>query len=291
MNNTNNKQNNEEEKNKKHIVSLKMDEEINIEDNLSSCEDEDVLYDDDDCDCEDCEHEKHEKHDCDCEDEKTQNSEKPPMLGNEIRFYADDFKQAGSVLAYLRRDAEKNNVPILRPESAKYLEKIVRKTQPKKVLEIGTAIGYSGTIILSSCTSAELITLEKDEESIKKAHINFAKARVDGRVTTILGDCTEIVPELRKSGMKFDFIFLDGPKGQYPILAPDLIELLETGGTLLADNVLFRGFVNSEGIVPTRYKTIIKRLREFIKMCKENENFSSVIIEDIEDGLLIATKK
>lgn len=212
------------------------------------------------------------------------------MLGKRVMGYIDNEKQAEAVLKKLEKYASEQFVPILRTGTARLLKQIVRKVQPSSALEIGTAIGYSGTIILSNSPACELVTIELDPDAVKKASKAFAKARVDERVTILEEDCMVAVPELEKAGMGFDFIFLDGPKGQYIRLLPHLVALLNKGGILFADNVLFRGYVTGKEPTPKRFKTIVKRMQEFLAQAKQHPQLINVEIMEIEDGVLLANK-
>ena len=184
-------------------------------------------------------------------------------------------------------------VPVLRDASHKKLEELVRKFQPKEILEIGTAIGYSGITMLEN-SSANLTTIELMEGSYNRAKENFAAAGMAGRVTAINGDCnvvlTEMICDDNNLG-KFDFVFLDGPKGQYIKMLDCLLLLLKRGGVLVADNVLFRGYVNGNAAYPRRFKTIVKRLSEFIETCKTSEELEFIELDETEDGMLIAKRK
>jgi len=181
----------------------------------------------------------------------------------------------------------KDKLPLVREKSLLYLLDIIKTKQPTNILEIGTCIGFSGICILKEC-NGYLTTIEIDIERAKQAKQNFKDEKLDNRVDLIIGDATEIL-QRNKLTRKFDFIFLDGPKAQYVKQLPYLINLLNIGGVLVADNVLFRGFVENPEIAPKRFKTIVKRLNEFINVAK-NDTRIDVRVEHIDDGLLIATK-
>lgn len=193
----------------------------------------------------------------------------------------------------LRDFAVVRGVPILKEESHEKLEALVKKYKPTEILEIGTAVGYSGIAMLSN-SNANLVTIELMEGSHSIAKQNFENAGFASRVTAIHGDCTVVVPELvcdDNNIEKFDFVFLDGPKGQYIKMLDCLLLLLKKGGVLVADNVLFRGFVEGEQKFPRRYKTIVKRLREFIETCKTHPELEFVELDHVGDGMLVAKKR
>lgn len=189
--------------------------------------------------------------------------------------------------------AKQYAVPIVRTKSHSILENLIKKNNPKCILEIGTAIGYSGIIMLKS-SSAKLVTIEHNKNYVKLAKGNFKKFKVNKRVKILFGDCHVKIAEMvadNKYKDYFDFIFLDGPKAQYSLLLENLIYLLKPNGTLVVDNVLFRGYTTNEQLAPTkRFKTIIKRLNDFIDMCKNHKELYDVKLIDTEDGILYAKK-
>lgn len=182
-------------------------------------------------------------------------------------------------------NGRKAKYPVIKDEGALFLETFVADKKPNKVLEIGTAIGYSGSLMLNAGAS-KLITIEINEESAKIAQENFYLLGLKDRVEILLGDAKDILLSLND---KFDLIFLDGPKGQYVKYLPDLMRLLKVGGYLVADNVLFRGMVKSEELIPHRYRTLVNNLRKFIFEIENNERLSTIIY-DIGDGISVSRK-
>ena len=191
-----------------------------------------------------------------------------------------------NILAYARE----NHIPVLLDDTAKLLFSKINNQNPKNVLEIGTAIGYSGTLILNA-SNCKLTTIEKDEASFNLAKHHFEKFGLTNRVNQILGDALEELNNLVKLNKKFDFIFLDGPKGQYIKYLPILKQLLNNGGVLFADNVFFKRMIFIEGTIPHRKRTIVVILRKFLETVKTDNNFYNVEILDVGDGVLIANYK
>jgi len=189
-------------------------------------------------------------------------------------------------LKKLEEYALENHVPIIRPLSREILAKEVAAKNPSKILEIGTAIGFSGCLMLNSAPNSTLTTIEIDAKSFEVAKRNFAEAGLTNRVKQILGDASEVVKTLEG---KFDFIFLDGPKSQYVKQLPYLVNLLSVGGVLLADNVLFMGQVLSDIYPKHKHRSMILKLRQFIRDIQSDKRLTSEII-DVEDGLLLAKK-
>ena len=191
------------------------------------------------------------------------------------------------------KKAKVYGIPVIKSDSHKLLNNLVKKYKPKRILEIGTAVGYSGITILSE-TDGFLFTIEHNKDFIKQAKFNFDKYGFSKRVKIINGDClvelARLVSAPEYKGY-FDFIFLDGPKAQYDSMLDGLIYLLAEGGIFLADNVLFRGYTTGENIAPTkRYKTIIKRLNQFIDNCKNHKELINFELISTGDGLIFAQK-
>lgn len=188
--------------------------------------------------------------------------------------------------------AEMFAVPIMRDNTAELIADYVKKNQPKHILEIGTAIGYSGIIILEN-TNADLITIEHNSSYIKKAKENFKKYKLCNRVKIMQGDCLVVLANFacnKKYHNYFDLIFLDGPKAQYENMLELLILLLKPNGTLIVDDVLFHKHLNQEGKVSRRFKTIESRLKNFIDKCKHHTSFVKVELKEIDDGVIFAKK-
>ena len=184
--------------------------------------------------------------------------------------------------------AKLNKVPIVRPLTAKRLMETVEKCKPKKILEIGTAIGYSTLLMASKLDNdAKIITIEKDEDRYNQAVANTKDCNID--IECILDDAYEILKQFVLKGEKFDFVFLDGPKGYYFRYLNEIIEILEDGGCIFADNISFFGMVPSN-IYPHRHKTIVVSLQNYLKKVSEPP-FTTEIQFDIEDGYAITYKE
>ena len=185
----------------------------------------------------------------------------------------------------IEKDAEKNNVPIISKEIREYLKFIIRTNKNiKNILEVGTATGYSGIIMLEEIQdrNGSLTTIEIDENRFKIAQSNFEKSNLKG-IDQIFGDATE---EIEKLNNNFEFVFIDAAKGQYKKFFEDSYKLLNQGGIVFIDNILFRGYLYKES--PKRFKTIVKRLDEFINYLYENFDF---VLLPISDGVGLVYKQ
>lgn len=188
------------------------------------------------------------------------------------------------VLEEIEKDAELNSVPIISREVAEYLKFIIRNNENiKNILEIGTATAYSGISMLAEVQSrnGSLTTIEIDESRFNVAKKNFEKSELKG-VRQILGDAIE---EIKKLNENYDFVFIDAAKGQYKTFFEDSYKLLNEKGIIFIDNIMFRGYLYKE--CPKRFKTIVKRLDEFIDYLYENYNF---VLLPVSDGVGIVYK-
>lgn len=181
------------------------------------------------------------------------------------------------ILNEIEEDARINAVPIIGREVAEYLKFLISTNKNiKDILEIGTATAYSGITMLAEIQERDgsLTTIEIDETRFNTAKENFKKSKLNG-VNKILGDAGE---EIKKLNKKFDFVFIDAAKGQYKIFFEDSFKLLNEDGIIFIDNIMFRGYLYRES--PKRYKTIVKRLDEFIDYLYQNYNFALLPVSD-----------
>lgn len=185
--------------------------------------------------------------------------------------------------------AKQNKVPIINENGRKVFIEIIKKYKPQRVLEIGTAIGYSALLTTYyGAENAKIISLELDEERAKQAQDFINQSAYREQIKIILGDAAKNIEKLDKN-YKFDMVFIDAAKGQYPDYLQKVLPLLADDGIILADNVLFRGYVMSEEKPPRRYKTIVKRLREYIAMVSDTDKFTTEIFEN-GDGLALTKR-
>lgn len=191
-----------------------------------------------------------------------------------------------SKLIQKRREYRESGIPVLLDESLRFLLFEVKRRNPKRILEIGSATGCTGIAMLSVC-DASLTAIEIDEESYLEAKDNYAEYGIGGRVTQYLADAAEVLPNFEK---KYDFIFMDGAKSSYDLYLPYINKLLTDGGELVADNVLYRGLIEEKRVVPHGQKTIVTHMRSFIEKIISDENYNSCVLH-IGDGLLVAERR
>ncbi len=189
----------------------------------------------------------------------------------------------------LAKEARKNQVPIIKKETAALLKTVVTMQQPRNILEVGTAVGYS-TLIMEQAVpnDCHITTIEKYEPRIKEAKNNFIKSKKQEKITLLEGDATDILKELKG---KYDFVFMDAAKGQYLNWLSLVLPLLAEGGVLFSDNILQDGdIVESRFCVERRNRTIHSRMREYLYTLKRSEELETSIIP-IGDGVALSVKK
>ncbi len=186
----------------------------------------------------------------------------------------------------IKKYAYENYIPVIRDGSAQVLFDTVKEKQPARILEIGTAVGYSGLIMLTAHAGAVLDTVEIKRDRIEKAVANFEKYGVPDRARVLEGDAGEVL--FRLCG-KYDFIFLDGPKTKYPVYYETLLGHLETGGILFADNVLLDGKVRGETATKKGKETITEGIRKFLKLVTTDVRLETKLLET-GDGITISRK-
>ncbi|MGN1372422.1 MAG: O-methyltransferase [Candidatus Coproplasma sp.] len=204
----------------------------------------------------------------------------------ESRTYALNSFNFSEEVNLLRRSAFGRGIPVSSDETLAFLDICVKMAKPKKILEIGTAIGVSGLTMLFSCPSAHLTTLEVNEAFAYEAQSNFASAHMQERATVIVGDAADVLPTLTG---EFDFIFLDGPKVQYIKYLPQLKRLLSHGGTLFSDDVLMYGWVNGEKPTPPKRHMLVQHIKEYLQVLTADEDLTTQII-DVGNGVALSIK-
>lgn len=185
--------------------------------------------------------------------------------------------------------AKETFVPIIRPEMQSLLKFLLVLNKPERILEVGTAIGFSALLMSTYAPkNCEIVTIEKYEKRIPIAHENFKKAGKEDAITLLEGDAAEILGKLEGS---FDFIFMDAAKGQYIHFLPEILRLLSQGGLLVSDNVLQDGdIIQSRFAVTRRNRTIHSRMREYLYELKHKEQLETVVLP-VGDGVTVSVKK
>ena len=192
-------------------------------------------------------------------------------------------------LEELEQYALQERVPVIRREMQSFIKMLLALQRPKRILEVGTAIGFSTLLMCEYGPSdVQITTIENYEKRIPLAKENFRKAGQESKITLLEGDATKILAGLSGS---YDLIFMDAAKGQYIHWLPDVIRLLKKGGVLLSDNVLQDGnLIESHYIVERRDRTIYKRMREYLYQLKHDPLLETSILP-LGDGVTVSVKK
>ncbi len=202
-----------------------------------------------------------------------------------IRSFGSDI--SSETLRKIRQEAIRDHVPIIRQETQDLLRILLRIKKPEKILEVGTAIGFSSVFMAEYTAQDTMITtIENYEPRIVRARENIAMAGMGGRITILEGDAAEILPKLKG---EYDLIFMDAAKGQYIHFLPEIKRLLSSDGVLLSDNVLQDGDVfESRYGIRRRNHTIHKRMREYLYALTHDEMLDTVILNN-GDGVALSS--
>ena len=183
--------------------------------------------------------------------------------------------------------AEENSVPIIHKEVADLLRVILKLKRPKKILELGCAIGYSSLFFADVLDGdVEIVTTERNPIMLERAQDNIKKAGMEDRIKILVGDAEETLKDLEGT---FDMIFIDAAKGHYKMFFDMLIGKLNHGGIVISDNILYKGMIASDDYVVRRKKTIVKRMRTYLDYICDLEGIRTSLIP-IGDGLAISYK-
>lgn len=184
--------------------------------------------------------------------------------------------------------ALENKVPIAQKETAKFLEFMISMKRPLRILELGTAIGYSAILMYEAAkTDPFITTIERDEKMVELANYNFEKYGLKDKIEIKSGDCLEVLENLEEP---YDLIFMDAGKGHYNHFLPHCLRLLKEDGIIIADNVLFRGMVASDELVKRRKITIVKRMRKYLDLVSEDSNLITSVIP-MGDGIAVTKRR
>ncbi len=194
-------------------------------------------------------------------------------------------------LGDIQKGAYAEELPIMANDTLRLLGQYLDLLKPKRILEIGTCIGFSALYMSSFLPKdGELVTIDRYPYMIERAKENFAKYDKDGRITLIEGQANDVVPELDQKGERFDFILMDAAKGQYISFLPHCINMLNTGGILFTDDIFQNGTVALKWEqIPHRQKTIYKRLNEFLFEITHNEKLNTALLT-VDDGVAVSRK-
>ena len=202
-------------------------------------------------------------------------------------YIRNTLQDKEGLLKELEVYANENNVPIVHKEVSELLKVLLKIQKPKRILEVGCAIGYSSILFATTLDKdVEIITVERNEEMIKKAKENIKRAGFEKNITILEGNAEDILPNIEG---EFDMIFLDAAKGQYKLFYDMIIDKLKVDGVLISDNILYKGMIAHDDFVVRRKKTIVKRMRDYLDYICTCDYLSTSLLP-IGDGVAISYK-
>ena len=209
------------------------------------------------------------------------------IIDERYTAYINSLDRGNSdIVRTIEKEALKDHVPIIRRETGSLLKVLLRMVKPKRVLEVGTAVGFSA-IMMSECleSTSTVTTIENYDKRIPVARRNFKRAGKEDVITLLEGDAMEVMKGLKPH---YDFIFVDAAKGQYIRFLPEIMRLLPVGGTLVSDNV-DGDVIESRYAVTRRDRTIHSRMREYLWALKHMEELETAVLP-IGDGVTVSTR-
>lgn len=197
----------------------------------------------------------------------------------------------GALLDQIEREALADDVPIVRKDMQRFLRFLLAVKKPKRILEVGCAVGFSALLMAEwNPVDCVITTIENWQPRIPAARENFRRAGRADQITLLEGDAGEILPALLSEGKQYDWIFMDAAKGQYPMLLPTAVSLLADEGVLVSDNVLFDGeIIESRFAVTRRNRTIHKRMRDYLYTLTHHELLTTTVLP-VGDGAAVSVK-
>ncbi len=187
-------------------------------------------------------------------------------------------------LEKIKQKALEEHIPIIMDETLEVIENYLTKNKPNRMLEIGTAVGYSAICFTEFLAENGVIdTIEREADRVKEARENIKLAEVEDKINIYEGDAVEILPTLNN---KYDVVFIDAAKGKYPFFLKEALRMINKDGIIFADNILYKGYVMSD-YNKHKQRTAVRNLREYIKEASENPNLETEILE-VGDGLAVS---
>ena len=189
-------------------------------------------------------------------------------------------------LAKIKEKALNDHIPIIMDDTLEIIASKLQEINPKRILEIGTAVGYSAICFSEFLQdNGKIDTIEREHDRVVQAIENIKKAEVEDKIKVLEGDAVEILPTLTD---QYDVVFIDASKGKYPFFLKEALRMLAPNGIIFADNVLYKGYVMSD-YNKHKQRTAVRNLREFLAELQNNEILQTEILE-VGDGLAIAKK-
>jgi predicted O-methyltransferase YrrM len=203
--------------------------------------------------------------------------------------YIKSLIEEDEEIAKFRKESEDRNIPIIHEEVANFIKVILHLHKPLKILELGTAVGFSSFFMAKIIDRDDLVikTVERRDSFIDEASKNLEKLNYKGKIEILHGDALNILENLEDT---FDLIFIDAAKSKYLDFLPYCFKLLKKDGIIISDNVLYKGMIANDDLVKRRQKTIVRKMRKYLKTITNHPSMESSILP-LGDGLAITVKK
>src|SRR5665647_1028977 len=210
------------------------------------------------------------------------------IINEKVVEYLDGlYKALRPELFVLRKNAEKNHIPVILQDTETLIISLLKVKKPKRILEIGTAIGYSASCFAETCSSAEIVTIESSVELKNIAVSNVEMLGYQNQITVLLGNATDVLIDMEAS-QKFDFVFIDAGKSHYKDFFDEALKHCEQDAVIVSDNVLLSGKTVSDEYDPrSKFKTNVRKMREFLEYITTLENIYTSVIP-VGDGLAVS---
>ncbi|WP_377888370.1 O-methyltransferase [Alkalihalobacillus sp. R86527] len=212
------------------------------------------------------------------------------MISDHVEQYLESLRpKREELIEEMEQYAKDYHIPIMEQTSLDVMLQIMSFLNPKRILEIGTAIGYSAIRMAQIVPEAEIVTVERDQERYYEAVSNVEKAGYSHRIKVMYGDAFELSEELKSHG-PYQSLFIDAAKGQYKRFFDEFYECLQPQGVIFSDNILFRGMVAEEEVEEKRFRSMVKKLRHYNEFLMSHPELDTTIYP-IGDGLAVSKRK
>ena len=213
-----------------------------------------------------------------------------PVVKKElVKYMRENQKKTGGELGEIEAEAHEAGVPIIPHETVVFLQFLLKQIKPKDILEIGTAIGFSSSLMAQSIgEKGHVTTIDRFDVMIRKAKVTYERLGLSDKITLLEGQAAEILPTLTQ---KYDFIFMDSAKSKYIEFLPECLRLLQVGGVLMVDDVFQAGTIlNPIEEIPRGQRTIHRKLNEFLDTVMSHPELNSTLLP-LGDGIILITKE
>ena len=213
------------------------------------------------------------------------------MFGSDelVQYIESLIPEREPMIIEIERYAKEHRIPIMELSGIETMLHILKIIQPRSILEIGTAIGYSAIRMAKALPNTKIVTIERDQERYGQALTFIKRSQVEDQIQVVLGDALEVQKSFSKQDV-FDCIFIDAAKGQYKRFFEIYSQFLSDNGVIFSDNVLFKGLVTNEEVENRRIRGLVKKLRDYNVWLMNHPQFETTIIP-VGDGVAISTKR